>query len=384
MASLLSFLFIGLSTPALSSPPVGGAPAGPAVVPDPSPWLDAVVLLTTGGSICAGALIDDEGTVLTAYHCVASGRRPLVETRAGASGVGEVLAARPRDDLAVLRVPALAGQPTLALRDVDPVVGERVWALGHPHGGSGGALFQGLLRWSVSSGIVSAVGERLTQVDAPMNPGNSGGPLVDADGAIVGIASRKLRADNIAFISEASRARSLLEGLEEEPEAVEPRLLLGGQIVPVLTWSVPFEFDTATALGAGAELWLRDRVGFAGTVHAPLRADWLALQRGTVRWSAGEARAAARAHVGRGSASTTFDLGGGVMLVGAREGSIEDGVLRLSSVSVFPEVQPMIWGRVALAGLGMRWSVMPDARAGFSEPEVWMSVDLIPGTLTVF
>jgi len=341
------------------------------------------VLLTTGASVCGGTLIDEDGTVLTAYHCVASGRRPMVETRSGASGVGEIVATRPRDDLAVLRVPALAGQPTLPLRAEDAVVGERVWALGHPHGGETGALFEGLLRWSVSSGIVSAVGARLTQVDAPMNPGNSGGPLVDADGAVVGVASRKLRADNIAFMSEASRARSLLAELEQAPDEVSPGVF-GGQIMPVLTWSVPFEFDTATALGAGAEIWLRDTLGFSGTVYAPLRADWLALQRGTVRWSAGELRGGGRVRIGRGGTSTTLDVGGGVLLIGAREGSIEGDQLRLSSVSDGPEARPLLFGRAAIAGLGLRWSVIPSAVGGFAEPEIWMSVDVSPGTLQVF
>ena len=44
-------------------------------------WLDAVVLLTNNGAFCSGALIDEEGTVLTAYHCVASGRQTTVQTR---------------------------------------------------------------------------------------------------------------------------------------------------------------------------------------------------------------------------------------------------------------------------------------------------------------
>ena len=44
-------------------------------------WLGAVVLLTNNGAFCSGALIDEEGTVLTAYHCVASGRQTTVQTR---------------------------------------------------------------------------------------------------------------------------------------------------------------------------------------------------------------------------------------------------------------------------------------------------------------
>ena len=356
MATLLTFLL----SVALAAP-----------VPDPEPWLDAVVLLTTGASICAGVVVDGRGTVATAYHCVASGRRPRVETRGGPSGLGRLVAASPRDDLALLEVPELAGQPALPIRERDVAAGERVWALGHPYGSSGSPLFEGLLRWSVSSGIVSAVGARLIQVDAPMNPGNSGGPLVDERGRVAGIASRKLRADNVAFMAPASRLRALLD----EPE--EPRLI-GGGLAPALSLSIPSPADSAAALGGGVELWLRDRVGLSGAAYAPLGARWLALQRGSVRWTSSELRLSCRLRVGRGALSTTAELGGGVAFISGLSGSIEGEQLRLASAP--PAPAPVLGGRVTLSGVGLRYGLIPSGEG----IEVWAAIDLLPGTAFVF
>ena len=79
--------------------------------PELDSWLDAVVLLVTGPAWCSGVLIDDQGTVATAYHCVASGMRPRVRTRDGEQFVGKSIAWAPADDLALLSVPDLAGRP---------------------------------------------------------------------------------------------------------------------------------------------------------------------------------------------------------------------------------------------------------------------------------
>jgi S1-C subfamily serine protease len=349
------------------------ASAAAAPQPDPEPWLESVVLLTTGASICAGALIDDQGTVATAYHCVASGRRPRVETRGGEGGVGRVIAASPRDDLALVRVEELAGRAFLEIRADDLDQGEAIWALGHPFGGNTSPLFDGLLRWSVSSGVVSAVGGRLTQVDAPMNPGNSGGPLVDSEGRVAGIASRKLKADNIAFMSPASSLRELVE----EPEPA--RTVFGGQVAPAVSLSVPFPLDTASAAGGGLEIWLRDTVGVSGLVYAPLGANWLALQRGSVRWVASEAKLAGRVRIGRGALSTTLDLGGGVMAIPELVGAVEEDEISLRRGAA--AITPMGFGRVGLSGFALRWTALPSADG---ELEVWLGVDVSPGTLFVF
>ncbi len=68
---------------------------------DLAPLLDAVVIVRQGSGLCAGAFMDDQGHVATAYHCVSAGGRPEIELRDGRRAVGRVVAWEARTDLAV-------------------------------------------------------------------------------------------------------------------------------------------------------------------------------------------------------------------------------------------------------------------------------------------
>lgn len=310
-------------------------------------WLDSVVTVSTGPGLCAGVLIDDAGTVATAYHCVASGRRPHLATRDGLETVGRVLHTAPRDDLAVLSAPELAGRPFLALAEAPPSQGDEVWALGHPYGlaADQSPALAGVLRWSVSRGIVSAVGERLIQVDAAVNPGNSGGPVVDADGRIVGITSRKLRADNIGFLAPAWSLAELLESAGRPAR-------LGGSYGVHMVALLPTDFGTAPSLGLGAHVALRDTL--VVTVHGAYApgVSWMAVEQGSARWTAAEVLGAGRMSFGRGRFATSLDLGGGLAVDFGRSGAVVDGqvVTRAEPVLLAPEV----YGRLAIFGVGVR------------------------------
>ncbi len=276
---IVRWLVVGLS---LLGPRAGNAT-------DVGPWLDAVVTVVTGPGLCAGVLIDDQGTVATAYHCVASGRRPQVGTRDGIVVKGQVLRTAPRKDLALLAVPELAGRPFLALRLEPPAQGEEVWALGHPYGMAAdqSPALAGVLRWSVSRGVISAIGERLIQTDAPVNPGNSGGPVVDGEGRIVGITSRKLRADNIGFVVPASELETLLAS-EKKPFPV------GGSYGLHVVALLPTDFGSAPALGLGGHLAVRDTLVITAHGAYALGANWMAAEQGTTRWTGAEVMAAGR------------------------------------------------------------------------------------------
>jgi serine protease Do len=98
-----------------------------------------------------------------------------------------------QNDLAVVRVIASAGKPYLMLRSAPPRLGEDIAAFGHP--------LHGLLSDSVkitTGNINSLVGiendTRYLQVSTPLQPGNSGGPIVDRSGAVLGVASAVLGA----------------------------------------------------------------------------------------------------------------------------------------------------------------------------------------------
>jgi serine protease Do len=149
-----------------------------------------------GGSVPAGAgsgiALTPDGFLLTSAHVVAgSNRRGRASFTDGRELRFEVVGADPLSDLAVLRAEA-DGLAAATLGDAENLrVGQLVVALGNPHGFAG----------SVTAGVVSALGRSLPartrqtvriidnviQTDAALNPGNSGGALVDSAGRVVGV-----------------------------------------------------------------------------------------------------------------------------------------------------------------------------------------------------
>lgn len=382
-------------------PPTEGASPEEAEPPDPPPsdaqdglsrvdpdtidtWLSSVVLLVTGPAYCSGVVVDDQGTVATAYHCIANGLRPEVHLRDGTTAIGRVVAAVPRDDLALVSVPDLAGAtPALTVHPGAPRQGEAVWGLGHPFAPAAErtAAMSGMLLWSVTEGIVSAVGPRLIQTDAALNPGNSGGPVVDAQGRIIGIASRKLGGDNIAFLASADRLRAILAGRKKP-------MVLGGQLDVGVSYYLFGTGDyTASSTLLMAQGVIRDRAVFGLGAALATGARGLAFERGQGEAVSMESTLAARARLGRGGWSTAFDAGvlGFVTNGYVTEFDAETGTWNVGTL--VPDLRAGPFFRLSAAGLGMRWAVVPDFASAdpWGTPELYFSLDLmVPGTLVTF
>jgi putative serine protease PepD len=160
---------------------------------------DAVVLVRAGselgGGVATGSgfVIDAEGHVVTNQHVVGSSTDVTVVSADGDEYDAEVVGTDPSTDIALLDVEDGADLPVLQLGSVDSLsVGDPVIAIGSPFG----------LQGTVTAGIVSGLDRQIQapdgvfvidgaiQTDAALNSGNSGGPLLDARGRVVGVNSQ--------------------------------------------------------------------------------------------------------------------------------------------------------------------------------------------------
>lgn len=144
-----------------------------------------------GQGLGTGIVVDKQGNILTNFHVVDGAEQVSVKFADGTMVAGRVVGSDPGNDLAIVRVnvPADTLQPA-RFADSDGVrVGEPVFAIGNPFS----------LEFTVTSGIVSGLNRQseggitgrpvrgVIQTDAAVNPGNSGGPLFDADGNVIGV-----------------------------------------------------------------------------------------------------------------------------------------------------------------------------------------------------
>ena len=134
----------------------------------------------------AGVIWRHDGLILTNDHVVAGGRRMTVVKDQGFQFPAQILARSPQVDLALLKIEA-SGLPVAPVADSHALrIGQLVFAVGHPWGQVG----------FLTCGIISALGSFTTRSgksvpyirsDAALAPGNSGGPLVNAAGGVIGI-----------------------------------------------------------------------------------------------------------------------------------------------------------------------------------------------------
>ena len=142
-------------------------------------------------SLGSGVVINDQGDILTSLHVIANASEIKVTFADGTASTAQVISQQPENDIAVIRAdqppaqifPAVLGNPN-AMQ-----VGDEAYVVGNPYG----------LYSSMSSGVISGFGRtfkahgsdveltNLIQIDAAVNPGNSGGPLLNRYGHVIGI-----------------------------------------------------------------------------------------------------------------------------------------------------------------------------------------------------
>lgn len=131
----------------------------------------------------SGFFIDDQGTIVTNYHVIDQGASMSVQAEDGGSyDVKEVVDFNPVYDLAILKID-ITGNPYLSFSETDVRTGEKVYAVGSALGTLTGSFTEGTVSsTSRTVGMIDCI-----QMDAAISEGNSGGPLVNSYGDVVGI-----------------------------------------------------------------------------------------------------------------------------------------------------------------------------------------------------
>lgn len=186
---------------------------------------------TVPRGVGSGFIITDDGYILTNNHVVANANGIFVTLTSGKEYKAEIIGTDSRTDIALIKIDAKGLKPLEIGDSTTLKKGQWVLAIGSPFG----------LDSTVTSGIVSAInrdtGDYLPfiQTDVPVNPGNSGGPLINLDGEVVGVNSQIVSQSGgymgISLAIPIDEAMNVVDQLKESGKVTRGRI--GVQISPV-------------------------------------------------------------------------------------------------------------------------------------------------------
>lgn len=172
--------------------------------------IKSVVTIRTDISQGSGFIISSEGYVVTNAHVMEGAKAAGITTYDGETHSVSLIGENEIMDVILLKIDKSYNPLKLANSD-NVQIGEKVIAIGNPLG----------LQFSVSEGIISAIDRQGTnginayiQTDAALNPGNSGGPLIDKKGEVVGINNFKVSgSENIGFALESNYLKNIINDI---------------------------------------------------------------------------------------------------------------------------------------------------------------------------
>ena len=247
----------------------------------------AVVEINSDGTIGSGFIYKKDskyGYILTNEHVLKEKEDITVYFNNKAEEKATLLGSDSYSDIAVIRVPKKNCKQVANITSSESSkVGDRIFVVGSPLGHS----FQG----TVTAGIISGkdrfvsfskedmnfeIGIKEIQIDAPINQGNSGGPVVNAKGEVIGICSLKitdLEIEGMGFAIPIEEAMRLVERLEEGKEIIRPHLGIGMANID----------DTASLVNNNIDIMKEHKQGIIITkVEENSQADRAHLQKGDI------------------------------------------------------------------------------------------------------
>lgn len=234
----------------------------------------------------SGMIWDKEGHIVTNFHVI-NGADNLTVTLLGVTVPAKVVGVEPRKDIAVLKVNSPKAldllkdfTPFQIIHSKDLLVGQKAMAIGNPFG----------LDHSLTIGVISALGRQvpgaggvtirgMVQTDASVNPGNSGGPLLDSHGRLIGM-------NAVIYSNSGSSAGIGFAVPSDDIERIVPQLIKNGRVVLAGIGIQRVEPNIAVKLGVSKGVLIADVIPKTPAAKAGLqgtyRNQWGKIIRGDV------------------------------------------------------------------------------------------------------
>ncbi|OQW34358.1 MAG: hypothetical protein A4E20_11135 [Nitrospira sp. SG-bin2] len=192
--------------------------------------------LVSGKSMGTGFIIDESGTVVTNAHVVGGARDISAQLYGGEKSKVEIVGVDHYTDVAVLKLKGFTGKlSTVDLGSSEKLrIGQRTFVIGNPYG----------LGFGLSAGILSGLDRMpssvnftepriaLLQTTAPVNPGDSGGPLLNSDGKVIGVTTSMLEGtQNIGFAIPINLVKDIVLELKTAGRVRRPWLGVAGKFI---------------------------------------------------------------------------------------------------------------------------------------------------------